>query len=299
MEQAKSLEPKYLTMVIPARWMAGGKWLDEFRADMLADKALKVIFDYPVASDVFPSVDIKGGICFFLRDPAHHGKTEVTSIRGSSVIGPLKRDLGEFDVFVRDATAVSILHKVLPDLEHPLSEIVTGQTPFGLLSNFAAFSKKRMSGFVRLYMQGGDHDRWVDPKLVTRNEKLINRWKVLAPKAGPGNSGGHVIPDMVLGRPVIAEPKSVCTQTYLVIGPLATKAECESLASYQQTKFLRFLVSLRKPSQDANRGVYNWVPQQSWDQTWTDEKLYKKYKLTKDEIAFIESMIRPMELDNE
>ena len=156
-----------------------------------------------------------------------------------------------------------------------------------------------MSGFVRLYMQGGDHDRWVDPKLVTRNEKLINRWKVLAPKAGPGNSGGHVIPDMVLGRPVIAEPNSVCTQTYLVIGPLATKAECESLASYQQTKFLRFLVSLRKPSQDANRGVYNWVPQQSWDQTWTDEKLYKKYKLTKDEIAFIESMIRPMELDNE
>jgi site-specific DNA-methyltransferase (adenine-specific) len=298
-EQAKSLEPKYLTMVIPARWMAGGKGLNEFRATMLADKAIKVLFDYPVASDVFPSVDIKGGICFFLRDLAHHGKTNVTSIRGSSVLGPVERDLGEFDVLVRDATAVSILHKVLPDLEHPLSEIVTGQTPFGLLSNFSSFTKNHMNGYVRLYMQGGDRDRWVDPKLVTRNEKLINRWKVLAPEAGPGNSGGHVIPDMVLSRPVIAEPKSACTQTYLVIGPLVSKTECESLASYLRTKFLRFLVFLRKPSQHANRGVYSWVPQQSWDQIWTDKELYKKYKLTKDEIAFIESMIRPMEPDNE
>ena len=297
--QAKTLDPKYLCMVIPARWMAGGKWLDEFRANMLADRALKVLVDYPVASDVFPSVDIKGGVCFFLRDKAHHGKTNITSVRGNSTVGPIERDLGEFDVLVRDATAVSILHKVLPDLALPLSEITSGQTPFGLLSNFSSFSKTRKSGLVRLYMQGGDHDRWVDPTFVVRNAELINKWKVLAPKAGPGNSGGHVIPDMVLGRPVIAEPKSVCTQTYLVIGPLASKAECESLASYQRTRFLRFLVSLRKPSQDANRGVYRWVPQQTWDREWTDNILYKKYKLTPVEIEFIEMMIRPMEPDDE
>lgn len=297
--QAKALEPKYVSMVIPARWMAGGKWLDGFRAEMLADKSLKALVDYPVASDVFPSVDIKGGVCYFLRDQSHHGKTEVTSVRGNAVTGPINRDLDEFDVFVRDATAVSILHKVLEDLDNPLSEITTGQTPFGLLSNFSSFTKNAKDGFLHLYMQGGDHERWVDPKFVIRNEELVNEWKVLAPKAGPGNSGGHVIPDMVLGRPVVAEPKSVCTQTYLVVGPLASKAECESLASYLCTKFLRFLVSLRKPSQDANRGVYRWVPQQSWDRNWTDIELYRKYELTKNEVEFIEAMIRPMELVNE
>jgi site-specific DNA-methyltransferase (adenine-specific) len=293
--QAKRLEPRFLTMVIPARWMAGGKWLDGFRAEMLADKSLRELVDYPVASDVFPSVDLKGGVCYFLRDQAHSGKASVTSIRGDSSTGPVERDLGEFDVFVRDAIAVSILHKVLPDLQHPLNEIVSGQTPFGLLSNFTDFTKKRQSGYARLYMQGGDHDRWVDPGLVTRNADLINEWKVLAPKAGPGNSGGHVIPDMVLSRPVVAEPGSVCTQTYLVVGPLGTEVECESVASYLRTKFLRFLVSLRKPSQDANRGVYRWVPQQSWDRTWTDEELYAQYGITDGEVEFIESMIRPME----
>jgi site-specific DNA-methyltransferase (adenine-specific) len=297
--QAKTLDPKFLCMVIPARWMAGGKWLDEFRASMLADKALRELVDYPVAGDVFPSVDIKGGVCFFLRDKAHHGNTYITSVRGNSIVGPIERDLGEFDVLVRDATSVSILHKVLPDLASPLSEITSGQTPFGLLSNFSSFSRTKKAGLVRLYMQGGDHDRWVDPALVTRNADLINKWKVLAPKAGPGNSGGHVIPDMVLGRPVIAEPRSVCTQTYLVIGPLSSRAECESLVTYQRTKFVRFLVSLRKPSQDANRGVYRWVPQQTWDREWTDKDLYRRYKLSKEEIEFIESMIRPMEADDE
>ena len=297
--QAKRLEPKFLSMVIPARWMAGGKWLDEFRAEMLADKSLKELIDYPVASDVFPSVDLKGGVCIFLRDLGHKGTTTVTTVRGNAVHGPVERDLSEFDVFVRDATALSILYKVLEDLTHPLFDIVSSQTPFGLLSNFADFVTKPKDGYARLYMQGGDLDRWVKPTLITRNENLVGKWKVLAPKAGPGNSGGHVIPDMVLGRPLIAEPGSVCTQTYLVVGPLKTKSECVSLAAYLRTRFVRFLVSLRKPSQDANRGVYRWVPQQSWDHEWTDGELYKKYKLTKEEIEFVEAMVRPMDLDSE
>ena len=114
------------------------------------------------------------------------------------------------------------------------------------------------------------------------------------PKAGPGNSGGHVIPDMVLSKPLIAEPESVCTLSYLVIGPLASKQECQSVASYLRTRFARFLVSLRKASQDAPRGVYKWIPQQKWETSWTDELLYKKYGITETEIEFINSMIRPM-----
>jgi len=115
------------------------------------------------------------------------------------------------------------------------------------------------------------------------------------PKAGPGNSGGHVIPDMVLSKPLIAKPGSVCTLSYLVVGPLKSEKECESVASYLRTRFVRFLVSLRKTSQDAPRGVYTWVPSQSWNRKWVDDALYVKYGITKKEIAFIESMVRPME----
>jgi site-specific DNA-methyltransferase (adenine-specific) len=148
-------------------------------------------------------------------------------------------------------------------------------------------------------MQGGDRERWVDPEVITRNRELIDEWKVLLPKAGPGNSGGHVVPDMVLGRPLVSEPGSACTLTYLVVGPLPGEAACKSLSSYLRTRFARFLVSLRKPSQDAPRGVYTWVPQQTWDREWTDEELYAKYRITDEEIAFIERMIRPMNADGD
>jgi site-specific DNA-methyltransferase (adenine-specific) len=130
--------------------------------------------------------------------------------------------------------------------------------------------------------------------LIAKNKHLIDAWKVLAPKAGPGNSGGHVLPDTVLGKPSVAEPNSVCTQTWIVAGPLKSKKQAEIVARYLQTSLIRFLVSLRKISQDAMKGVYRWVPQQNWNQDWTDEALYKKYDITKDEIAFINRMIRPM-----
>lgn len=130
---------------------------------------------------------------------------------------------------------------------------------------------------------------------ITKNTNLIGAWKVLAPKAGPGSSGGHVIPDIVLSKPSTAEPNSVCTQTWIVAGPLGSEGEANSVASYLHTRFLRFIVSLRKISQDAMRGVYQWVPQQPWDRTWTDAALYEKYGITADEQAYIASMIRPME----
>jgi site-specific DNA-methyltransferase (adenine-specific) len=135
--------------------------------------------------------------------------------------------------------------------------------------------------------------------LIAKNTHLIDTWKVLAPQAGPGNSGGHILPDMVLGRPSVAEPNSVCTQTWIVAGPFESKKRAEIVARYLQCSFIRFLVSLRKISQHAMKGVYHWVPQQDWNQDWTDETLYKKYGITDDEIAFINSMIRPMPADNE
>ena len=295
-EQAIALQPSYAVMVIPSRWFSGGKGVDDFRKFMLTNGMLRTIVDYPNSAEVFPSVDIKGGVSYFLWDKEHEGECDFTLVRGGQVIGPYSRKLDEFDALIRDVRGVRILRKVLKYDSKPLSGIVSARWAFGteLTSNFSQWSSKKRERSIRLYMQGGDRERWIDPKAVTRNQELISEWKVLLPKAGPGNSGGHVLPDMVLGRPLISEPQSVCTLTYLVVGPLPSRLACESLSSYAQTRFARFLVSLRKPSQDAPRGVYKWVPQQTWDRIWTDEELYKKYGITKDEIIFIESMIRPM-----
>ena len=134
---------------------------------------------------------------------------------------------------------------------------------------------------------------------IKKNVQLIDAWKVLAPQAGPGNSGGHVLPDAVLGRPSVAEPGSVCTQTWIVAGPFASENEAQNVARYMQTTFLRFIVSLRKISQHAMKGVYQWVPQQDWSLDWTDDKLFKKYGITEEEVSFINSVIRPMELEVE
>lgn len=300
-EQAISVEPRYAVMVTPSRWFSGGKGVDKYRDSMLTGGKLRNIVDFPNSAEVFPSVDIKGGISYFLWGQDHDGDSEFTLIRGDEVIGPEPRKLDEFDILIRDIRGVRILRKVLEYNAKPLSDIVSARWAFGteLTSNFSEWHPERRERSIRLYMQGGDRERWVAPKVVTRNQEFIEKWKVLLPKAGPGNSGGHVLPDMVLGRPLISEPGSVCTLTYLVVGPLPDETACKSLSSYIRTRFSRFLVSLRKASQDAPRSVYTWVPQQTWDREWTDEQLYAKYRITNEEITFIESMIRPMDTDDD
>jgi len=297
--QAKALNPKYMTMIIPSRWMAGGKWLDEFRAEMLRDKSIRVLIDYPNAAEAFPGVDIKGGVCVFLWNRNEKGMCAVTTKRGDTVVGPIERHLDEFDVFVRDSRALDILYKVSKQSEKSLTSLVSPRDPFGseLSSNFTNYHAKKQAGDLWLFLNQAEKrgETWINPSIVTKNHHLIDTWKVLMPKAGPGNSGGHVIPDMVLSKPLIAKPGSVCTLSYLVVGPLKSEKECESVASYLRTRFVRFLVSLRKTSQDAPRGVYTWVPSQSWNHKWVDDALYVKYGITKKEIAFIESMVRPME----
>ena len=297
-EQAKKLEPKYLSMVIPARWMAGGKWLDAFRSEMLGDSRISDLVDFEKMSEVFPGVDFEGGACYFLWDSAHDGDTKVTSVRDGHASGPVVRKLGEYDVFVRDPIAVQILKKVHIQHEKSVVEMVSGQTPFGLLTNFNEFHSKKGANDVGLhYSRPGSREiGYVNRALVQKGMGLIDCWKVLAPKAF-GERGTK--PARVLGWSIAAKPGEVCTQTYLVIGPFTTKSAAQSFESYYRTRMFRFLVSLRKITQDAGRATYSWVPEQTWDREWTDKDLYKKYKLTKDEIAFIESMIRPMELDGE
>jgi site-specific DNA-methyltransferase (adenine-specific) len=201
-------------------------------------------------------------------------------------------------VFVRETRSVEILRKVLAFKEKSIIEILSADTPFGLATNFADFHEKGRKSDVSLYYgKGGKRaTAFIARDIIEKNKQLIDKWKVLVPKAG--SDGGQKIPDSVLGKPWKCPPSSVCTQTFLAFF-VESESEANSLESYYRTKFFRHLVSLRKITQDALRPMYEWVPQQTWDQEWTDEKLYKKYGLTQDEIAFIENVIRPMDSDSD
>lgn len=294
-EEAIKLNPNYIAMIIPSRWTAGGRGLEKFRAAMLGDKRVRHLVDYPDAFDLFPGVDIEGGVCYFLWDSDNNGVCTGTTRRGDVSVGPVERALDEYDIFVRDMRALPILKKVLKKKEVSLADIVSGDTPFGLPSNFRGYRKgdKKQSNDLKVFMnEGGSRvEHWVDRDVVMKNTHLARAWKVLVPEAY-GERGA--IPARVLGPTMIASPNTVCTQTFLVIGTVKSKSEAESLTSYIATRLVRFLVSLRKITQHAGKFTYTWVPQQTWDRRWTDAELYKKYGITKEEQEYIESMVKEM-----
>lgn len=292
-DQAKSLNPKYIAMIVPSRWMAGGLGLSEFRGQMLKDTRIRALVDYPNANEVFPGVEIKGGVGYFLWDRDDRGPCEMTVVRGDERHGPVTRDLGEYDVLVRDSRGLEILHKVQGRGEPSLTEILAVDKEFGMTSNFTGFSMTRTAGTIALYANksGKRIVGWINRDKIDKSVHLIDKWKVLIPKAG--SDGGQRLPDVVLGTPLVVAPPSVCTQTYLFVY-VDTEAEAKNVESYIKTQFVRFLISLRKISQDATRATYTWVPQQAWDQNWTDAALYEKYGITEEEQAYIASMVKEM-----
>lgn len=292
-EQALRLEPRFLSMIIPSRWMAGGRGLDEFRSKMLSGGRVRFLTDFPDSGDAFPGVQIKGGVCYFLWDKAHNGPCSVTRIAGGTEHVQHNRALGEFDVFVRDERAVNILRKVLSKKEKSILDIVSGDTPFGVATNFEDWSEKYSSNLIALHLirKGKRLEGFMKRSKIRKNAFAIDSWKVLVPEA---YGAGETFPHQILGKEVVAPPPSVCTQSYLMVSPFQSEQAAISFASYYRTRFFRFLVSLRKITQHALRSTYSWVPRQSWDRTWTDKALYEKYGISKQEAEFIESMIRPM-----
>jgi site-specific DNA-methyltransferase (adenine-specific) len=290
--QAKRLSPRYLCMIIPSRWFAGGRGLDEFRDEMLNDNRIRIIHDYPEAIECFPGTQIKGGVCYFLWCRDNPGLCEVHTHLGDTKHPVLVRPLLEkgCNTFIRYNESITILHKVADCNEPSLSQLVSPQTPFGFVTSFKGNPKQTLSTDLKLYISGGFG--YVPRNTVLRGLDLIDTFKVFIPKAG---SGSDSFPHSILGTPFVGEPNSICNQTYLVIGPFENQNICENLISYIKTRFFRFMVMLKKNTQDAMRGVYQFVPLQDFSEPWTDDKLYRKYQLTEEEIAFIESMIRPME----
>lgn len=309
-EQAKKLEPRYLSMIIPSRWFSGGKGLDEFRESMLSDDRIREINDYLTASDVFPGVGLKGGVCYFLWDRERKGDCRVSTHFKDWPVSTANRPLLEdgADVFIRFNEGVSILKKVVSYEEEnfgksiSLSEhrrfdsLVSSRKPFSLETKFKGRTKKR-DGDILVYQNGGIG--YISRKEINSNTDLIDAWKVYIGRAAPGTGNKDTYPHRILSTPFIGEPGSICSETYLCIGPLASKVEAESVLSYLTCKLTRLLILLHKPSQDTTRKVYTFVPKQTWDRQWTDVELYAKYGISKEEIAFIEKIVRPMDLSTD
>ncbi len=289
-QQAKKLNPRYLTMIIPSRWFSGGKGLDYFRDEMLNDTRIRKLVDYPSSTECFAGVDIQGGVCYFLWDRDNKGECEITTIQRDN-ISILKRNLLEkgVDTFIRYNEAIPILRKTFKKQEKSFADIVSSRKPFGFSSDFRNFEEESFAGAIKIY--ANKSVGWIPKGIIKLNTDWINKYKVYISFAyGMGD-----FPHQIINKPFLGEPNSCCTETYLHIGPFDSKKTAENVISYIKTKFFRFLVLQIKSTQNATRKVYQFVPLQDFNEPWTDEKLYKKYGLTQEEIDLIESMIRPME----
>ena len=287
-QQAKELNPRYLTMIIPARWYAGGKGLDEFRNIMLKDKHIKVLHDFNNEKECFPTVDIKGGVCYFLWDKDYSGNCEVNTHSNNEIISSMSRPLLEEGCvsFIRHNDAISILRKVQSKKESSFSNIVSSRKPFGLATNFTDFEEEYFQNSIKIY--ANKSEKYVDKKHILKNIDWINSYKIIIPKA---IGVGDITKDWL--KPIIVGANTCCTETYLVVGPFKDEIETQNVYSYMQTKFFHLMLGLKKVTQDTTRKVYQFVPVQDFEKSWTDEELYAKYGLTEKEIAFIESTIEP------
>ncbi len=307
-EQAKKLEPRYLSMIIPSRWFVGGKGLDEFREEMLRDTRLRSIDDYLTASDVFPGVGLKGGVCYFLWQRESPGECRVTTSFKDWPVSTSTRTLLEngADVFIRFNEAVPILKKIAyaeygeasltPDENKRFDLLVSARKPFGLASTFKG-NKTKALGDLEIYQRGGK--AYVAREKVPSGKELIDAWKIFVGFAAPGTGNKDTYPHKVISTPFIGEPGTISSETYLCIGPFTSEAEATSALSYLSCRLTRFLIQLHKASQNTTRKVYTFVPKQVWTKQWTDADLYVKYGLTDEEIAFIEKIVRPMDLSGE
>lgn len=290
---AKQLSPKFFTMIIPARWYTGGRGLDSFREEMLNDTNISQIHDFPETSDCFPGLNIRGGVCYFLWEKDFKGATEVFNYRNGILENSTRRKLKitNHPYLFRYNNSVSIYKKVLRFKEKTYISIVSKQKPFGLRSNFKDFEKKREEfSNIKLYRFGDNG--FIDESKIKKNHHLIKKYKVLVSKASPG---GDEYPHKIFSEPIISEPNSICTETYLVIDVLENKEQCENLVRYMKTQFFRFLVSMVKNTQNISKSSFSLVPILDLNKKWNDELLYAKYSISKAESEFIDTMIKPMD----
>lgn len=294
--QAMNLEPNLLCMVVPSRWFAGGMGLDGFRRDMMSDRSIMRIVDYPDAREVFGDQGPAGGVNYFLWSPAHDGPCDFSTVKAGQVVSRKTRYLDEYEVIIRDALSLSVLEQVSSLNEPPLKDIVSAISPFGLSTAYRGSDTiANLSSPVMVRSTGGRS--WIERSEIKKSEVEIDRWKVLLSATASEHAGQ---PDKngtrrIFSRIEILKPGEVVTHSYLTIGSFEDEQSAINLSNYLRTKFVRYLVSVVQSTQHLSRATFSYVPTQDFSKKWTDEGLFSKYKLTSEQIQQIDNEIRAMD----
>ena len=288
---AKSIKPDYFSLIMPARWYAGGKGLDDFRKSMLNDNRISDLFDFPNSNDCFTNVDIAGGLCYFLWDINHFGKTTVTNYINKE-LSKDTRELNEFDILIRDNKAIPILKKVqeLNESNKTLSDLVSSRKPFGLPTNY----KPKDNGIPCWFIQKIGL-KYASPKDVVDSQKYLNKWKLLVPPAPIAGQTDFTKPIGFYynGNTRIAKPGECCTESFIIAGAFNTKEEALSFKTYLLTKTVRFLLLQRVISQHVTKKVFGFIPDfEKYEGNYTDKQLCKLWQITEDEWNYIDSRIK-------
>lgn len=293
-EQAKRLNPKYLTMIIPARWFSGGIGLEDFRTTMMKDKHISHIVDYPNAKECFPSNSIGGGVCYFLRDASYTGPCQFTNVNNGEK-KTITRSLDEFSTVVRYNNAVNILHKIQAFGEESITSVISPLMPFGLPSNYRGVANKTEEKNIALH--SSKDITYISKDEIARETTYLDKYKIFMSKLGaehagePGKDGKFRV---ITTSIKVVPPKTACTHSYFVVGESDNEQTVKNTLSYIETRFVRFLVLLTVSSINLSKASFAFVPMQDFSKPWTDEELYKKYGLTEEEVEFIESLVKPM-----
>lgn len=297
-ESAKKLNPRFISMIIPARWFAGGKGLDEFRSTMLEDKRIRYIMDYETSKDCFEGVDIAGGICYFLWDRDHKGKCHIVNYSKDNPIEE-ERELNEYPIFIRSNEAVRILRKVLQQEHSFMDDMVLSQKPFGFRT-YARGEEKPFPGAIKLLSSKGIG--YVKRSEVEKNADGIDKYKVICGRLVPSNGELDVKPGegyRVMTNTKILGPGEINTETYITLGIFDTEEEARNFNAYIKCKLPRFLLRQAISSVNINREVFKFVPKLDFTRSWNDEVLYRRYGLTTDEVEYVEYIIRAFNGEDE
>lgn len=290
----KALSPTYNSLIMPSRWFAGGRGLDDFRTEMLNDTRLSVLHDFIDSKQLFKTADIAGGICYYLWDAKHNGECEVSTHAGNTV-SSIKRKLNEHDIFVRDNIGLSIVKKIHAVSDEFMDKGVLQLAPFGLRTYIRGEALPFENSIKVLSSEGYGY---VSKDDINRNREKMNKYKVVIGRLVPSNGEVGIDPSKgykAITCPQVVQNDEVVTETYLVCATLDTLREAVNCCEYLKLKFPRFLLRLTYSSMNVNRANFVFVPNQDFNRSYSDEDLYKKYNLTEDEVAYIERLIRPME----
>jgi Eco57I restriction endonuclease. len=290
-QASKELDPNYIIMIIPNRWYAGGKGLDTFRCEMINDTRIEKLIDFESSKFVFDNVGIAGGICYFLWNKNHNGNCEITNINYNNTNTSI-RSLNQFDILIRNNDSISIINKIIKSKINTLDSIVSGRNCFNFQSNFRGQIEK-FNNSITLFTSEGIS--YIDKFIITKNNNLINKYKVIISKSVPCNGETNIDPKCgykVTTTPLILKPDVVCTDTYLMLNTFDIEQKAINMCNFMKLKLPRYLLKQCLNSININKGCFKFVPYEDFDIKWNDKMLYNKYNLTDNEINIVETTIR-------